>query len=154
MDLAQAPAGAPLYSYSKRTFTGSNLPLYLGQTLPLAHIWGSIVSIKINVVTPYAGVQPTLSLNALAPYGIAAITSNQTSVRYNPVIDLKVIGERQIFPSSLVGIQTTDAVSLPGSLWLENAYSPTISADISSEPPSVWPTVTIEIVTDQSIVNP
>jgi hypothetical protein len=154
MDLAQAPTGAPLYSYSKRTFTGSNLPLYLGQTLPLAHIWGSIVSIKINVVTPYTGVQPALSLNALAPYGIAAIGSNQTSVRYNPVIDLKVTGERQIFPSSLVGIQTTDAVSLPGSLWLENAYSPTISADISSEPPSVWPTVTIEIVTDQGIVNP
>jgi hypothetical protein len=154
MDLAQAPAGAPLYSYSKRTFTGSNLPLYLGQNLTLAHIWGSIVSIKINVVTPYTGVQPALSLNALAPYGIAAIASNQTSVAYNPVIDLKVSGERQIFPSSLVGIKTTDAVSLPGSLWLENAYSPTISADISNEPPSVWPTVTIEIVTDQGIVSP
>lgn len=129
------------------------MPVYAGQNLSLAHTWGSIISIRINVVTPYTGVKPRLTLNALGPFGIAAIASNQVSVTYNPVIDLKVTGERQISPSSLVGIQTTDAVSLSESR-LKNACRPTISADISSEPPSDWPTVTIEIVTDQSIVNP
>src|SRR5262249_3398907 len=55
IDLAQAPAGAPLYSYTKRTFTSSDLPLDLGQMLTSIHIWGTIVSIKINVITPYTG---------------------------------------------------------------------------------------------------
>ena len=50
-DLSRAPAGKPIYSYTKRTYSGA-----IGSTdansatQPYIPIWGTLVSIKINVV--------------------------------------------------------------------------------------------------------
>src|SRR5262245_12935262 len=118
MDLSQAPPGAPIYSYSKRTYTGNNLPVYRGQNVPIAHMWGNIVSVKINVTTPYKGTQSVLTMNALGPYGVEAIASDGSATSYNPAINLRVVGERIIAPSSLRGIQSGDSISVPGPLWL------------------------------------
>src|SRR5262249_47900 len=73
IDLSQAPAGATIYSYSKRTYTGNSLPVYRGQNLPIAHVWGTIVSVKISVALPYRGAQAAVTMNALGPYGIGVI---------------------------------------------------------------------------------
>jgi hypothetical protein len=154
LDLSQAPPSAPIYSYSKRTYTGNNLPFYTGQNVPIAHMWGNIVSVKINVTTPYKGAQSVLTMNALGPYGAEAIAPDGSATSCNPAINLKVAGERIISPSSLRGVRSGDSISVPGQLWLTNGVTPTISADINGEPPSVWPTVTIEITTDQGVVNP
>jgi hypothetical protein len=154
IDLAQAPAGAPIFSYSKRTFTGDQLPIWAGQALSYASIWGTVVSVKINVTKPYTGAQATLTLNALGPYGISAIGRDGSQTGLNPAINLKIAGERDIFPSSVVGTQSGDIISVPGVMWFEAGYAPTVSADISRESPSVWPTVTIEITTDQGVVSP
>jgi hypothetical protein len=154
IDLAQAPAGAPIFSYSKRTFTGNQLPVWTGQTLSYARIWGTIVSVKINVTKPYTGTQPTLTLNALGPYGIAAISPDGSQTGLSAAINLKIAGERDIFPSSVIGTQSGDIISVPGPMWFQLGYSPTVSADISGESPSVWPTVTIEIITNQGVVSP
>jgi hypothetical protein len=154
VDLAQAPAGVPIFSYSKRTFTGNQLPVWAGGALSYARIWGAIVSVKINVTKPYTGARATLTLNALGPYGIPAISADGSQTGLNPAINLKIAGERVIFPSSVVGTQSGDIISAPGPMWFEMGYAPTVSADISGESPSVWPTVTIEITTDQGVVNP
>jgi hypothetical protein len=154
IDLAQAPAGAPIFSYSKRTFTGNQLPVYTGQALSYAHIWGTIVGVKINVTKPYTGAQATLTLNALGPYGMPAISPDGSQIGLNAAINLKTAGERAIFPSSVIGTQSGDIVSAPSPMWFQLGYAPTVSADISGESPSVWPSVTIEIITDQGVVNP
>jgi hypothetical protein len=59
VDLAQATPGAPIFSYSKRTYTGN-----IG-TAPRFTMWGEIVKIAINVRTPYTGTQP--SFRATSP---------------------------------------------------------------------------------------
>jgi hypothetical protein len=153
IDLSQAPAGAPIYSYSKRTYTGNSLPVYRGQNLPIAHVWGTIVSVKVNVAVPYRGTQGAVTMNALGPYGIGAIAPDQSDTFYNPVINLNIPGERDLFPASVAGMQSDDSISPPGFLWSLYGTSPTISANIAHEPSSVWPTVTIEVTTDQGVVN-
>ena len=153
VDLSQAPAGAPIWSYTNRTYTGNNLPLWAGQQLTYAGIFGSVVSVKINVTKPYTGTQSTLTLNALGPYGISSIAPDGSQISYNPTIDLRTAGERDIFPSSVTGAQSGDNISVPGAIWFSYGYSPTISADISGESSSVWPTVTIEITTQQGLIN-
>jgi hypothetical protein len=154
IDLAQAPAGAPIFSYSKRTFTGNQLPVWAGQTLSYAPIWGTILSVKINVTKPYTGALATLTLNALGPYGISAISPDGSQTGLSAAINLKIAGERVIFPSSVVGTQSGDIISAPSRMWFELGYAPTVSGDISGETPSIWPTVTIEIITDQGVVSP
>jgi hypothetical protein len=148
MDLSQTGAqGQPLFSYSKRTYSGST------QRPPWFTIWGNMVKLSINVTTPYTGIQPTLTLTPLGASGTAVISS-EVSINYNPAINLKIAGEREIFPNSIVGAQSGDSIPIPGTIWFEQGIWPYLSADISGEPSSVWPTFTIEVTTDQGVVNP
>jgi hypothetical protein len=148
MDLSQTGAqGQPLFSYSKRTYSGST------QRPPRFTIWGNMVKLSINVMTPYTGIQPTLTLTPLGAGGTAVISS-ELSTNYNPAINLKIAGDREIFPNSIVGAQSGDSISIPGTIWFEQGIGPYLSADISGEPSSVWPTFTIEVTTDQGVVNP
>ena len=77
-----------------------------------------------------------------------------SAVSRNPTVNLKIAGEHDIFPDSVIGTQSGDNVSVPGTIWFGNVMGPFVSTDISGEPPSVQPTVTIEITTDQGVVNP
>ena len=54
VDLSQAPAGAPIYSYSKRTYTGGTIGTSPAPTFP---IWGTLTSVNLKVTTPYTGSQ-------------------------------------------------------------------------------------------------
>jgi len=151
VDLSQAPAGAPLWTYSKRTYTGTLLP-YPHYPPPVT-MWGKLVSIKINVTKPYAGILGSLSLQAMDTFTIKQ--SDNTWHRYTPMIDLKTVGERVVTPAGVTGAQPGDfALSLPGPVTLTGDVGPLMGYpnDISSEPSSVWPVVTIEIQTDQGIV--
>jgi len=81
--------------------------------------------------------------------------SDNTWHRYTPMIDLKTVGERVVTPAGVTGAQPGDfALSLPGPVTLTGNVGPLMGYpnDISSEPSSVWPVVTIEIQTDQGIV--
>jgi len=148
MDLSQTGAqGQPLFSYSKRTYSGST------QRPPWFTIWGNMVKLSINVTTPYTGIQPTLTLTPLGAGGTAVISS-ELSANFNPAINLKIAGDREIFPNSIVGAQSGDSISIPGTIWFEQGIGPYLSADISGEPSSVWPIFTIEVTTDQGVVNP
>lgn len=151
VDLAQAPPGAPIFSYSKRTYSG-NIGHGLG-----AEVWGRLVSLKYNVTKPYTGVQSTLTLNAVGQNGTFLINLDGTAFRYTgnsgtPSVNLKTSGQRAVFPDYVTGQQSGDSgLSIPGPLWWAfGTFGPYLGTDISGENPSVYPSVTIEIVTDQT----
>src|ERR1043166_5266982 len=78
VDLSQAPPGAPLFSYSKRTYDGSK------QVSPLITIWGSLVQFSVNVTKAYSGTQSQLVLRPFGDGG-AAIVSNGVAQGYNQI---------------------------------------------------------------------
>lgn len=148
LDLSQAPAGAPLFSYSKRTFAGNIL------TSSLVPVWGRVVSIKINVTTPYTGVQSTLTMNAMGQFFGPTLQPSGTLFDYAPIINLKTAGLRTITPSGVTGAQTGDSgLSIGAPIWITQGYQPVVGTNIGSENPSVYPSVTIEFITDQNIMG-
>jgi hypothetical protein len=149
LDLSQAPPGAPIYSYSKRTYTG------LVGLAPAVNIWGNLVKVVYNVTTPYSGVQPALTMNAMGQFHEFTIKSDYSTFDYQPVVNLKIAGERYVFPNSVVGQQSGDSgLSVPEVIWFSGTVAPYLGVNISGESPTVWPSITIEIVTDQRVVNP
>jgi hypothetical protein len=146
VDLAQAPAAAPFGTYSKRTYTG-NTPS------PNFSIWGQPTTITFNVTTPYTGATSTVKME-LSSY---SVKSNNSGQIYNPFINLKIAGSRVITPSGVTGQQSGDSgLALPDSVstWFADVASQAVTPSISAENPGTWPTITIEINTDQGVVNP
>src|SRR6185437_3019722 len=70
VDLSQAPADAPLYSYSKITYNG-NFKVQGGPKL-----WGKLVSMKINVTKPYTGTKATLPVEVMGQFGNFVINNS------------------------------------------------------------------------------
>jgi peptidoglycan hydrolase-like protein with peptidoglycan-binding domain len=141
---AQGPARAPLMSYSKRTYTiGKN-----GQSGDYFSIVGKLVSIKVNVTNPYTGAQASL----LGSPETFVVQSDGSVTVYRPSINLKVAGERDITPTTVTDAQSGDSIKSPGNVWL-SAITHWSLPDISTEVPSTWPSVTIEIITDQGVAN-
>jgi hypothetical protein len=148
LSLSQAPAGSPLYSYSNHTYTGN-----FGNT-PSFEQWGKLVSIKIDVTKPYTGSKPSLDVEALGQFGSFVLNPNGSISEIDPTINLKVAGERDITPTSVTGLQSGDNISAPGPITFTGSLNAFMGlngtlADISSDDPSTWPSVSIEIVTDQ-----
>jgi hypothetical protein len=143
---SQTPTGDPFYSYADTTYSGN---IYTGQSgIP---VWGNLVEIKIIVSTPYTGVLSTLplTLGTYAGSGTGVLNSTGSIVNWNPSINLKVAGERDIFPGSVAGAQLDDKIAAPGIVRLFNSLiTPYVSSNISGEPSSVYPTVTIVVITD------
>jgi hypothetical protein len=152
VDLSQAPAGAPLYSYSKRTYTGS-----LNGAAPVFEMWGKVSSIKYNVITPYTGVRATLGMNVISQFNrYRTIKANGAMFDYGPSINLKIAGERVVTPSGVTGAKPGDGgLSVPEAVWFTGRQDqgPAMWADVGSESSSVWPTISIEIMTDQGIMD-
>ena len=148
LSLSQAPAGAPLYSYSNHTYSGN-----FGDT-PSFEQWGELVSIKINVIKPYTGSKPSLDMEALGQFGSFVLDPDGSISRIDPTINLRVAGERYITSTSVTGLQPGDHISAPGPVSFTGSLNAFMGlngtlADISSDDPSTWPSVSIEIVTDQ-----
>jgi len=97
-------------------------------------------------------------MNALSRFNnYPTIKTDGSVFTFGPVVNLKSAGTRTITASASTGVQPGDsALSVPGPIWLTGIQSAgsTISSDIVQESPSVWPTVTIEIYTDQGVVAP
>lgn len=152
IDLSQSGAqNKPLYSYSKRTYTGANI-----STAPSFQVWGQIVAININVTQPYTGVQSTLTSHILGGNGGPdVITANRQNVTtLDPVVNLKQIGTRQI-TSTTVSSQSGDTFAgAPGNIWFAGQFGITSNHDISAEVagnPSVDFSMIIEIIADQGM---
>jgi hypothetical protein len=150
MDLSQARAGAPIYSYSKRTYDGS-----LVGNAPPAKVWGKLVSMKLNVATPYTGTANSATLNITGRFIYPTIQTSGATYQYVPVIDLKSPGIRIVTPSSLAGQLSGDSnLSVPEAVWFSGDTVPYMNTNISGESPAMWPTITVEVTTDQGVLAP
>ena len=142
--LSQAPAGAPLGSYFKRTYDPST-------ATRTAFLFGTMVSVNFDVTTPYTGGS-SLNFNLDGPFMIDP--GGTTFSAWDPKVNPSITGTRSVDPTSVTGAQSGDSLSSPGMSWFVPAQvRPRFSADISAEAPSTWPTITVEIITDQG-VNP
>jgi len=146
VNLSQAPAGRPLFEYGRLTLTGNFA------TTGRMTVWGRLVKLRVNVIRPYTGALPTLNLNVLGQFGAGIIGVDGSALnRWNPVINLKIAGERMIMPGSVTGDQTGDSNLSAGANWFYDGFSPRLLADISADTEDKWPTVEIEVIADQGI---
>src|SRR5215813_5831292 len=115
---------------------------------------------NVNVTKPYTGAQSSLTMqlddggmNTINPDGTA--NCNCPGPFYGATFNLRAIGERNITPNAVTGAQTGDLyLTQPQRLWSAQALSPKISMDISGEASLTYPSVTIEVKSDQGVVNP
>jgi hypothetical protein len=153
IDMSGAPtARAPIYSYTKRTFSN-----WAAQQQSTSWIWGRLVSYTLGGYpgdTPYTGVLGTLKLEPAAQLGAACVSpTGGASIFYDPVLNMIVGGQRILLPGS-VSAQSGDVLgAAPGALWFTKSVSPFLDSSISGESSSVWPTITIELVTDQTVIQ-
>lgn len=141
-DLSGAPAGRPIWSYSNRTYTKATAQV-------VVPVWGALVSIKETVSAAYSGAQsPAFDLAGDGSPFI--INSSGAAAQWNTAINPKVPGERDQFPASHNGTQSGDDLIDPGvgTYLLNNQIIPRFTTDLSDGDA----TVTIEIITDQSIL--
>ena len=146
VNLSQAPAGKPLFEYARLMLTGDFA------TIGRIIVWGTLVKLRVNVIRPYTGGLATLNLNVLGQFGAGIVgVDGFTLSKWDPIINLKIAGERIITPGAFTGNQTGDSNLSIGAIWLYNGFSPRLSADISGDTEDKWPTVEIEVITDQGI---
>ena len=149
VDLSQAAArNRPLWSYTKRTYDGTTF----GVTAPDLTIYGNVVSIKINVTKAYTGVQGTFNVG-FSQFDNLAVAVNKTSMStYGPRVNLKITGERVITVGSTTGAQSGDSgLDISSPSWIASAMKISTNQDITGESSALWPSFTVEIITDQEM---
>lgn len=129
-DFSCAPAAGHIYAYSGRTYNQAHTSS-IQQPVTL---WGALQQIIIDVTTPYTGVRPTLTAQVMDIQTLR--TSDFTQIRYSPVVDLKVAGQRVITPGSVTGSSGSDSgLTLATSVWFMDqaftGFNP--SANVSTE---------------------
>jgi hypothetical protein len=155
VDLCQPGAqNKPLYSYTKRTYTGAN-----GGSIKML---GNLVSIKVNVTKAYTGVASFLNTNFNTNRNMKCVMGGSLAT-FGYAINLKILGERVFTVGSSTGVQSGDTLFIngssqattviPSSVWMNGiAFNMALSSDISGEDPSVWPEYTMEMITDQGMI--
>src|SRR5207248_9950129 len=102
--LSQAPAGRPLFEYARLMLTNAFA------TIRRMIVWGALVKLRINVIRPYTGSLAALDLNVLGQFGAGIVqVDGFTLSKWNPIINLKIAGERVIMPGAFTGDQTGDS---------------------------------------------
>jgi len=146
VDLSQAPSQLPLFSYSRRTYTGD-----IG-TQPLVQVWGKITSIRVEVVTPFTGIG-ALPFSVMAQFGAQMFDGSNVWSQYAPTVDLKTSGVRSwTAAGGWVGSVGADNLPpIPSGAWMAKGMTPYCGTTTAAG------TVTVEISTDQGpdiIVGP
>jgi hypothetical protein len=148
LSFSKAQAGAPMYSYSFRTYNQSTPPSNstLEPTGTAYTIIGKCKQITINVVTPYVGGPLTMTLE-INWYGM----DSNTIGFYLGIVDLTTAGKRVVMPFSVTGSQSGDsALALPEArTW----FTGESHIALSTTPSSPF-TATVEILTDQGLTAP
>lgn len=146
LDLNNAPPGAPLYSYSKRTYAATS-----GTTpAPRVNLWGKLTSAKFNVTTPHSGTD-ALQFRLSQSNNWPVLSTQGTIAFWGPGIDMRVAGERTVTPTNVTGMQKQDKIGVPPNpaTLLGASYSgPTFSAATNSAAQ-----VTVELMADQQLTQ-
>lgn len=147
LDLCQAGAqNKPLWSYTKRTYDG--VTGVVSSEGPPITMHGTITSLKINVITPYTGAS-SLSVGLSAADNLPVVIGGAAST-FIPRVNLKIAGERVITLGNTTGTQAGDTnLTMNSSVWIGRTFAAGMSRDISGESSSLWPSFTIEMITDQ-----
>jgi len=151
--------GKPSGSYFKHTYTGSDTNV--GTTC-----LGNLVSISFNVTKAYSGTAPNLFVH-LDLFDNLTFLVDGVLQGLGWGVDVRQTGNRIILPTNTAtnGTKQTNDSSLlvptwssflwmnttPGYVLKNSNGSGGSVVDISGESSSVWPSVTIEIITDQGI---
>jgi hypothetical protein len=168
VDLSQAGAqNAPLYTYSKRTYTcKNNLPnipnsidINSNTTTPTngPFISGNFVFLKINVIqADTTGATPGL-FDPTSKFGNYP-TIDQTSGAGGSIgesIDLTHTGLRTINPTTTSGAVGSDVLTAPGAnQWLGGGQTnPWLATDLSSELAASCPVVSVEWQADRTTLK-
>jgi hypothetical protein len=138
LDLSNAPAGRPLGSWSRRTYTAAHTSAI--QAAPL--LMGRISQILVEVTQAFSGG----SLRARF-IDMPVTDGAGTESRYEPIVDLSRTGLRTITPLGVTGSGgNDDLMTLPSSAWAVGAaYAGFNSFSVQSGPGSV----TVTYVLDQ-----
>jgi hypothetical protein len=153
IDLSQAPANRPLYSYTKRTYNATSWGTGVAGVQPTLNLWGAFTTININVTKAYTGAQSTCILTALAR-GIQVQLMDGSMVTWDIKINMKVAGLRTVTPGNIVGLQSGDSIPGKNYAWFPGTLAPYLETDISGDATATWPTVTIEVISDQGFFPP
>lgn len=150
VDLSQPAArNRPMWSYSKRTYDGTTF----GATGSTNYVIGNITSIKINVITAYTGTRPTLTVG-LSQFDNLSVIVGGALTTYGPRVNLKIAGERIITVGNTTGTQSGDTnLNISSATWICREHRVSVSQDITGESSSVYPSFTVEIITDQGIYS-
>ena len=137
----------PIVSYANRTYDKTLTGLASGP-----RIWGRIVSIKVNVTTPYTGTQPTLMWKFNTGNAAPVRKADGTIKAINLQIDAKVAGERVFTPSGNSNIKPNDVAPtlVAGDTAMGGFFvAAQLTSDVSGE--SAGPVINLEIICDQGI---
>jgi hypothetical protein len=141
--LSAAPAGRPLYSYSKRVYSAADDGDLEKQ--PYLNLWGRLVSLKANVLTPDTGAGKPNFLH------IVFQTVENGEVRQHQLeVDLRAAGERILEPTQISGAHPGDKLrTLPADAWIMLGRAFLFKNRAAAEP-ARSPVVSVEFVTDQN----
>jgi hypothetical protein len=151
-DLASAPAGDPVFSHSKRTYTGN-----LGNSTQ--RVWGQLRSIKVDVTRPYV-TDGALTLKPVGEFGARFVSSRGAGLfsALGLTINVKRAGLREITRTGVTcdgvpGGCPGDTLSPLPDVRATNLFVPHLSADVSGCTTGCG-TVSIEVTTDRDPVIP
>jgi hypothetical protein len=146
VDLSGAPDGAPMWSYTKRTYDKS-----LVAASPSVTVTGKIRKIVFNVITAYAGATTPVAVTVFPGWGMTMAGLGQTDLSF--VVNLKVAGIRELdvtadtYPASWTGAQTGDTLpALAAATWLGGNCFVTPQHDVSAEATSL--SFSLEVICD------
>jgi hypothetical protein len=149
VSMSNCPANIPIFSCAKRVYSGN-----ISDTGAVTKLWGKLVSAKINVTKPYTGAEAPADFEVDQYYVNTLKPSDGSRYFYSPKVNMKVAGERVITQSGVTGTQSGDSgLAMPEPLWIAESVRGFVGPSFSGDDPSTWPTVTLEIMTDQGITD-
>jgi hypothetical protein len=117
-DMNQGTPGAPIFSYSKRRYYGSDMTTHSPTAGSIQFVYGSIISSTFNVITPYTLSGVPGSLTAKPTDRNVYYNTDLTAFRWSPEINLKNPGGTPhtvvVAPSGVTGNQTGDLTLCDG----------------------------------------
>ncbi len=116
---------------------------------------GQLVSLLIDVLTPYTGAQSTANLHFGGVFdNLPVRLAGGTAGTFAPIVNTKIAGQRLITPIAVTGGQSGDTLgAAPGLIWFVNfggGISPKITGSFGADTAGQLPSVRISIILDQA----
>jgi hypothetical protein len=143
--------GKPQFAYCKRTYNDATT---LAIPQPLPRMIGRLVSVTIDVTTPYTN-SGALQLNLSRFNNWTTRKANYSTHTFAPTINLRNSGTRIILPTdtdtNATALSGDTGMTVPEAIWFNGTTTndgPTLSKNILAESAAGWPAFTIEILTE------